>query len=115
MYMVYSHLIILLSRHCVNKKQKIHNFLFHSFMTIPKEDHITEGQKSTLSLYLSPKTILQVSYRYRVIIELYNTGLSQPFLGMGPGPLELGKIASFRLKLGKKNTMSYEVFIVRLI
>ena len=23
------------------------------------------------------------------------TGLSHPFLGMGPGPLELGKIASF--------------------
>ena len=30
------------------------------------------------------------------------TGLSHPFLGMGPGPLELGKIASFRLKLGKE-------------
>ena len=43
-----------------------------------------------------------------------NPGLSQPFWGMGPGPLELGKIASFRLKLGK-NTMFYEVFIVRLI
>ena len=28
-------------------------------------------------------------------------GLSHPFLGMGPGPLELGKIASFSLKLGK--------------
>ena len=24
-----------------------------------------------------------------------NAGLSHPFLGMGPGPLELGKIASF--------------------
>ena len=32
------------------------------------------------------------------------TGLSHPFLGMGPGPLELGKIASFRLKLGKSIT-----------
>ena len=41
-------------------------------------------------------------------------GLSQPFLGMGPGPLELGKTASFQLKLGK-NTMFNEVFIVRLI
>ena len=30
-----------------------------------------------------------------------NSGLSHPFLGMGPGPLELGKIALFRLKLGK--------------
>ena len=29
------------------------------------------------------------------------TGLSHPFLGMGPGPLELGKLAAFRLKLGK--------------
>ena len=28
-------------------------------------------------------------------------GLSHPFLGMGPGPLELGKLAAFRLKLGK--------------
>ena len=25
----------------------------------------------------------------------FNTGLSHPFLGMGQGPLELGKIASF--------------------
>ena len=33
-------------------------------------------------------------------------GLSHPFLGMGPGPLELGKISSFRLKLGK-NTKFY--------
>ena len=47
-------------------------------------------------------------------IHIQNSGLSQPFLGMGPGPLELGKIASFRLKLGK-NTMSHEVFIVTLI
>ena len=34
----------------------------------------------------------------------HNPGLSHPFLGMGPGPLELGKIASFRLKLGKNTT-----------
>ena len=32
--------------------------------------------------------------------------LSHPFLGMGPGPLELGKIASFELELGK-NTKFY--------
>ena len=35
-----------------------------------------------------------------------NSGLSHPFLGMGPGPFELGKIASFYLKLGK-NTKFY--------
>ena len=35
-------------------------------------------------------------------IVLFSPGLSQSVLGMGPGPLELGKIASFRLKLGKK-------------
>ena len=28
-------------------------------------------------------------------------GLALPFLGMGPGPLELGKLAVFQLKLGK--------------
>ena len=28
-------------------------------------------------------------------IKIATTGLSHPFLGMGPGPLELGKIASF--------------------
>ena len=27
--------------------------------------------------------------------EGVHTGLSHPFLGMGPGPLELGRIASF--------------------
>ena len=27
-------------------------------------------------------------------------GLSHPFLGMGPGPTELGKLAAFCLKLG---------------
>ena len=44
-----------------------------------------------------------------------STGLSHPFLGMGPGPLELGKIASFSLKLGKKyKVLCIEVFIVRL-
>ena len=42
-----------------------------------------------------------------ISIIVPNTGLSQPFLGMGPGPLELGKIASFRLKLGKKYNVLY--------
>ena len=27
-------------------------------------------------------------------------GLSHPFLGMGPEPIELGKLAEFSLKLG---------------
>ena len=30
-----------------------------------------------------------------------SAGLSHTFLGMGPGPLELGKLSSFGLKLGK--------------
>ena len=29
------------------------------------------------------------------------TAISYTFLGMGPGPMELGKLAVFRLKLGK--------------
>ena len=37
---------------------------------------------------------------------VHSAGLSHPFLGMGPGPLELGKIASFSFKLGK-NTKFY--------
>ena len=35
----------------------------------------------------------------------FNAGLSQPFLGMGPGPLELGKIALFRLNWEKYNVV----------
>ena len=34
-------------------------------------------------------------YMYRLIPGPIYAGLSHPFLGMGPGPLELGKIASF--------------------
>ena len=34
-------------------------------------------------------------------VRYFLAGLSHPFLGMGPGPLELGKLAAFRLKLGK--------------
>ena len=34
-------------------------------------------------------------YIQDTLIKLYISGLSHPFLGMGPGPLELGKIASF--------------------
>ena len=30
-----------------------------------------------------------------VVQNQQHPGLSHPFLGMGPGPLELGKIASF--------------------
>ena len=38
------------------------------------------------------------------------SGLSHPFLGMGPGPLELGKIASFKLKLGKIQSFMHGSF-----
>ena len=31
----------------------------------------------------------------------YISGFSHPFLGMGPGPMELGKLVLFRLKLEK--------------
>ena len=49
------------------------------------------------------------------LIARHISGLSQPFWGMGPGPLELGKIALFLLKLGK-NTLFYALsFYVRLI
>ena len=41
---------------------------------------------------------------------MIHAGLSHPFLGMGPGPLELGKIASFQLKLGIIRFM-HEVFM----
>ena len=37
----------------------------------------------------------------KVYTNANNSGLSHLFLRMGPGPLELGKIASFSLKLGK--------------
>ena len=43
------------------------------------------------------------------------SGLSNPFLGMGPGPMELGKLAAFRLKLEKSIVVMYEVSIARLI
>ena len=51
-----------------------------------------------------------------MLILCYFAGLSHPFLGMGPGPLELGKIAVFRLKLGKSIlSIMYQVSIARLI
>ena len=38
------------------------------------------------------------------------------FWGMGPGPMELGKLAAFQLKLGKIYIiLMFEVQIVRLI
>ena len=43
-------------------------------------------------------------------------GLSHPFLGMGPGPLELGKNSVVLIKIGKKyKVLCIEVVIVRLI
>ena len=33
--------------------------------------------------------------------SIHKAGLSLPFLGMGPGPLALGKLGAFRLKLGE--------------
>ena len=38
---------------------------------------------------------LEMKDNYFISFILLFTGLSHPFLGMGPGPLELGKIASF--------------------
>ena len=35
----------------------------------------------------------------KVEVEV-EAGLSHPFLGMGPEPIELGKLAEFSLKLG---------------
>ena len=41
-------------------------------------------------------------YRYHFLSQTSRPpGLSHPFLGMRPGPMELGKLAVFRLKLGK--------------
>ena len=51
-----------------------------------------------ISQVINIPTYLLVSGSSNIALE---TGLSHPFLGMGPGPLELGKLAAFRLKLGK--------------
>ena len=45
-----------------------------------------------------PKLIVINNSKY---LKIRTSGLSLPFWGMGPGPLALGKLAAFRLKLGK--------------
>ena len=43
-------------------------------------------------------------------------GLSHPFLGMGQGPIELGKLVVFLTKIGKFDiVLMYDVSIARLI
>ena len=42
-------------------------------------------------------------------------GLSHPFLGMGPGPMGLGKLADVLTKIGKFDILlMYDVSIARL-
>ena len=36
---------------------------------------------------------------YKSLLKVFNAGLSHPFLGMGPGPMELGKLTVLWLKL----------------
>ena len=44
------------------------------------------------------------------------SGLSHPFLGMGPRPMELGKLAVFFTKIGKFDiVLMHDVSIARLI
>ena len=42
-----------------------------------------------------PKFSLLPILIWRIAVLVSGAGLSHPFLGMGPGPLELGKIARF--------------------
>ena len=42
-------------------------------------------------------------FPYKITPKFSSPGLSHPFLGMGPGPLELGKIASFGRALDLRN------------
>ena len=50
---------------------------------------------------------LKITYQFRVTVTLTsdlvstNAGLSQPFLGMGPGPVEFRKFVLFRPKFGQ--------------
>ena len=52
-------------------------------------------------LGLRAACVFSHSKELSTVTEKYRSGLSHPFLVMGPGPLELGKLAAFRLKLGK--------------
>ena len=49
--------------------------------------------------------IIQVSGLPVHVVCFNEPGLSLPFLGMWPGPLALGKLAAFRLKLGISNSI----------
>ena len=55
-------------------------------------------KEDVFALYLCGLTIFEKENLKNspcIVIEKYDqSGLSHPFLGMGPGPLELGKIAS---------------------
>ena len=50
------------------------------------------------SIYLSYDIKITLKSHFRRKYVMYTTlvsGLSHPFLGMGPGPMELGKLAAF--------------------
>ena len=51
--------------------------------------------------YLHFKCFLLNMNIRKILTTIFPSGLSHPVLGLGPGPLELGKIAAFCLKLGK--------------
>ena len=62
--------------------------------------YILSGLTNTFSLCF---TFLYSLLKFAsAVYKFVGSGLSHPFLGIGPGPLELGKIVSFKLKLGKK-------------
>ena len=77
-----------------------HVCLYYRVLSIPCSLVITCWGRADLLCVMVPYVF--VTFPYDVWNKLWNliAGLSHPFLGMGPGPMEFGKLAAFRLKLG---------------
>ena len=62
-----------------------------------------------LLLMACPQFLRQMNYLLMISLM---TGLSHPFLGLGPGALGIGKIAAFCLALGKNNKTYFVIHIL---
>ena len=85
----------------------LHHFAPHLhvryiFCTSPQKCYLYHARQiiSTLVHFVLDLWLLK---HYHLNMDNSCAGLSQPVLGLGPGPLELGKIAVFSLKLEKRN------------
>ena len=60
-----------------------------------------------MKLKKKPKSFLLIHFEHAASTNKIHT-----FFGMGPGPMELGKLAEFRLKLGESISSLWCSFLV---